>query len=72
MKDLIERFTKEGPAAAPFELRSGSVVIDPEKFHAAILLEVAGGPAGPRAILGSLEGDLRDFFTRKKAQKGSE
>jgi len=69
MQALIERFQATAPETAPFELRSGAEVIDPAKFHAAILSEIELGPAGARAMMGGLEGDLRDYFSRFPEKK---
>jgi len=68
MQALIERFKATAPETAPFELRSGAEVIDPAKFHAAILSEIESGPAGARALTGALESDLRDYFSREKSK----
>jgi hypothetical protein len=62
MLELIARFQQAPLAPAPFQLRSGSFVPDPELFRQAILGEIQVGPGGPRALLGGLESDLKDFF----------
>lgn len=67
MRALVERFKAEGPAEAPFELRSGALVVDPAKFHAAILGDIDQGAGGTRSMMGALESDLRDFFLRRAA-----
>jgi hypothetical protein len=72
MQALIERFKAEGPASAPFELRSGALVVDPAKFHAALLGDIDQGSGGTRARMGALESDLRDFFAMSASKERTE
>lgn len=59
---MIRRFRTLGPADAPFELGPGRQVIDPGRVHASIEEDVAQGPEGPRARIGSLRKDLKDYL----------
>ena len=43
----------------PFDLCSGCRVIEPAQFYASLRAEIATGPTGPRARLGTLQVDLR-------------
>lgn len=56
-----------GPASAPFELRSGCTVTDPELFHKALVETAEAGPKNARAKLGAIQGDLRDYLALRKA-----
>lgn len=42
----------------PFDLCSGCRVVEPARFYAALQTEIATGPDGPRARLGTLQADL--------------
>jgi hypothetical protein len=62
MLALIAEYEKFGPADKPFELRSGSSVFDPARFHEALKREIDGGPGSPRARMGGLRGDLESYI----------
>lgn len=59
---LIKRFRTLRPLGETFELRPGSTVIDPVKFHASLEGDIQAGPRGPRARTGAIFGDLRDYI----------
>ena len=49
----------DGLPVEPFDLCSGCRVVEPARFYAALRSEIATGPTGPRARLGTLQVDLR-------------
>ena len=59
--ELVTWFQNAGDSlpVEPFDLCSGCSVVDPAQFYAALRAEIATGPTGPRARLGTLQGDLR-------------
>ena len=62
---LIARFAEIEPATSGFDLRSGVTVIDPVGFHERLKEDIAAGPAGPRARLGALQSDLKDYIAKR-------
>lgn len=60
--DLIERFKKLEPLAAPFDLWDGSHVFDPKKFHEQMAGDIAAGPNCPRAVTGAFQSDLEQYI----------
>lgn len=56
---LIDWFKELEPPAAPFYQEPHILVIDPEKYFAALRREIQTGPTGPRARMGTLQADLR-------------
>lgn len=69
VKEMIGRLKLMGPAAEPFELVSGSRVIDPVKFHESLLGDAAGGPRIPRGRTGAFQKDLERYLTLREANK---
>lgn len=69
MKALIAEYAKLGPADKPFELRSGSSVFDPARFHEALMREIEGGPGSPRARMGGLRGDMEDYIKFRRTER---
>lgn len=67
--ELVERVKSFGPAQAPFQLRQEATVSDPEKFHEAILSEALLGSDGPRAKLGAIQADLRDYLAFRSEKR---
>lgn len=65
MKAMIERLNRMSASKEPFELSPGSTVIDPEKFHAAMLSEAAEGPKTPRCRTGAFQKDLERYLEIK-------
>jgi len=64
---LIARFGEIEPAASGFELRPGVTVIDPVLFHEGMRGDIAAGPGGPRARLGAIQNDLRDYMAKRSS-----
>ena len=59
--ELVTWFQNTGDRlpVEPFDVCSGCRVVEPTRFYAALRSEIASGPAGPRARLGTLQVDLR-------------
>ena len=59
--ELVTWFQNAGDRlpVEPFDLCSGCRVIEPARFFAVLRSEIASGPTGPRARLGTLQVDLR-------------
>ena len=59
--ELVTWFQNTGDRlpVEPFDLCSGCRVVEPTRFYAALRSEIACGPTGPRARLGTLQVDLR-------------
>ncbi len=59
--ELVAWFQNAGDClpVEPFDLCSGCRVIEPARFFAVLRSEIASGPTGPRARLGTLQVDLR-------------
>ena len=59
--ELVTWFQNAGDSlpVEPFDLCSGCRVVEPARFYAALRTEIATGPTGPRARLGTLQVDLR-------------
>ena len=69
---LIKRFRTLKPLPESFELRPGSTVIDPVKFHASLEGDIQSGPRGPRARTGAILGDLRDYSRVQEGRSSEE
>jgi hypothetical protein len=59
---LIDWFVSEDLPAAPFRLRSGVEVTDPEKFYISLRNDIEQGVEGARARTGALQEDLEGLF----------
>ena len=59
--ELVTWFQNAGDSlpVEPFDLCSGCRVVEPARFYASLGTEIATGPTGPRARLGTLQVDLR-------------
>lgn len=59
--ELVAWFQNAGGSlpVEPFDLCSGCRVVEPARFYASLRSEIATGPTGPRARLGTLQADLR-------------
>ena len=59
--ELLTWFQNAGDSlpVEPFDLCSGCRVVEPARFYASLRSEIAHGPTGPRARLGTLQVDLR-------------
>lgn len=63
VKAMVVRLRAIGPAKEGFELGPGRTVIDPVKYHAAMIQDADGGPRGPRSITGAFQHELRLYLT---------
>jgi hypothetical protein len=59
---LIEWFDSADLPAAPFRLRSGVEVAQPQKFYTSLRNDIEQGVQGPRALTGALQEDLEGLF----------
>ena len=59
--ELVTWFQTAGESlpVEPFDLCSGCRVVEPARFYASLRTEIATGPTGTRARLGTLQVDLR-------------
>ena len=59
--ELVTWFQTAGESlpVEPFDLCSGCRVVEPARFYASLRTEIATGPTGTRAKLGTLQVDLR-------------
>lgn len=63
-KALVERLRKKEPESEPFELDAGRYVVDPVKFHQALIGDADAGPEGPRSLTGSFQSDLKSYLAK--------
>jgi hypothetical protein len=66
---LIDWFMTLDTPTEPFYLAPHIRVINPEKFFASLKREIATGPTGPRARMGTLQSDLQSlesYFINKE------
>jgi hypothetical protein len=65
-KLLLDWFSRhiESLPRGPFQLRPAERVADPKTFYAALVRDIANGPAGPRAVMGGLQSDLQELQRR--------
>lgn len=64
MLALIEWFRSQKVLPrGPYLLRSGSTILDADKFYMRLRDNIAYGPGSPRGITGSLKTDLEDLKT---------
>lgn len=66
---LVRRFRKLAPADKEFELRPGSTVTDPVKFHKSLEDEIKEGPRSPRDRTGALVAELRDYLAVREGRR---
>ena len=59
---LTEGFDSANLPAAPFRLRSGVEVTDPQRFYASLRNDIEQGEGGARARTGALQEDLVGLF----------
>lgn len=69
VKAMIERLKKIEPASGPFVLGPEATVIDPVKFHAAILGDAEIGPKAPRSRTGAFQKDLERYLSIREEQE---
>lgn len=60
---LVDWFLTHDPPAEPFYLQDHLRIVDPVKFFEKLRREIEVGPRGPRARMGTLQGDLRNLKT---------
>lgn len=63
-KALVEILRKKEPEKEPFELDLGRSVVDPVKFHIALLGDADAGPLGPRSLTGAFQCDLKSYLAK--------
>jgi hypothetical protein len=71
---LIDWFDSTDLPVAPFRLRSGVEVTDPQKFYTSLRSDIEQGVGGARARTGSLQEDLAglfDLFNDAEGPRGS-
>ena len=61
VRAMVDRLKRLEPPKEKFELRPGVVVVDPERFQAALLSEE---PKGARSLTGAFQQDLREYLGR--------
>jgi hypothetical protein len=61
MQDLIEWYMAIPKPAGFFYLERHQHVVDSGKFFSTLQREIQTGPSGPRAIMGTLQGDLHNL-----------
>ena len=59
---LIDWFVSADLPVAPFRLRSGVEVTDPQKFYTSLRNDIEQGVEGARARTGALQEDLEGLF----------
>lgn len=62
VKAMVARMREIGPAKEGFELGPGRTVIDPVKYHAAMIGDANGGPDSPRSRTGAFQQELRLYL----------
>lgn len=62
VKANIQKLRQMDPLKEPFEIASGCSVVDPAKFHGALLAEADYGPKSPRSVTGAFQGDLKAYL----------
>ncbi len=55
---IVEWFLSAKPPGAPFKLKQGITISNPQRWWADIIADIAAGPEGPRARYGALQDDL--------------
>lgn len=65
VKAMVARLRAIEPAKEGFELGPGRTVIDPIKFHKAMLMDADAGPRGTRSYLGGFQEDLRLYLVAR-------
>ena len=71
---LIDWFDSADLPVAPFRLRSGVGVTDPQRFYTSLRNDIEQGVAGARARTGALQEDLEglfDLFNKADGPRGS-
>jgi hypothetical protein len=63
VKTMVARLRQIGPAKEGFELGPGRTVIDPVKYHAAMIQDADAGPKGARSNTGAFQHELRLYLT---------
>ena len=59
IQSLVDWFYKFVPPETPFYLEPQVHVLEPVKFIALLRVELEAGPTGPRARMGTIQGDLQ-------------
>lgn len=62
VKSMVARLREVGPAKEGFELGPGRTVIDPVKYHSAMIQEADAGPKSPRSRTGAFQQELRLYL----------
>ena len=62
MKAMVECLRKMIPPTESFEISPGATVIDPAKFHAAMLGDAALGTKAPRSRTKAFQQDLENYL----------
>lgn len=62
IKSMVTRLREIGPAKEGFELAPGRTVIDPKKYHAAMLQDADAGAKGARSNTGAFQQELRLYL----------
>ncbi len=65
---MIARLKEIGPAKEGFELGPGRTVIDPVKYHAAMIFEAGMGPKSARSRTGVFQEELRLYLVARGEQ----
>lgn len=68
VKAMVARLREIGPAKEGFDLGPGRKVIDPEKFHNALLEEAGSGPGKVRSVIGSFQLELELYLKARETQ----
>ncbi len=68
---LIDWFGSANLPVAPFRLRSGVEVTDPQRFYASLRDDIEQGVGGARARTGALQEDLEGLFDRFNDGEGT-
>ncbi len=55
---IVEWFLSAEPPAAPFKLKQGIMISNPQRWWADIAADIAAGPQGPRARYGGVQSDV--------------
>lgn len=65
VKAMVARLREIGPAKEGFELGPGRTIIDPAKYHAALVQDADAGPKGARSRLGAFQEELRLYLMKR-------